>query len=290
MSWGTKGRSDTGPCTAGVDMSQEEYATLANLIKSQAGIHLGANKITLLKSRLSKRLRLLGLASYGEYMRMLRDDRSGTELAELIDAISTNVTSFFRQPNHFSVLANEVLPEVIRQQAAGQKKLRIWSAACSSGEEPYSIAIQLQESLPHIKTWDAKILATDISGEILERAMDGVYEQSKLEDVPQAIRARYFTNASGHRPGLVEVSDTLRSLIGFGHINLMGKWPMKGPFHAIFCRNVMIYFDKPTQEKLVQRFHQLLAPGGTLFIGHSENLTGVTHNFRNVGPAIYRKN
>ena len=272
------------------ELSQAEFERLRTLIKEQAGIKLGTGKETLLKARLSKRLRSLGLDSFSDYIAVLDDDRSGAELTELLDAIATNVTSFFRQPTHFTYLRNVVMPGLVERDGGRRRRLRIWSAACSTGEEPYSIGIQLREGLPNLDSWDAKILATDLSTKALDRVCAGVYEPSKLVGFPDQYARRYLTKAGASYPqGSMQFAAPVRDLVTFARLNLMGAWTMRGPFDAIFCRNVMIYFDKPTQARLVGRFLELLAPGGTLFIGHSESLSGIQDGYRCAGPAIYSK-
>ena len=271
-----------------VELREDEFVALAELIKKQAGINLGPEKKMLVKSRLARRLRLLGLASYEDYLAHLQADTGGKELVELLDAISTNVTSFFRQPKHFEYLSEVLFPKIVAARRRNGGRIRFWSAACSSGEEPYSIGIHACEHLADLDSWDLKILATDISGEILGRARRGTYEEEKLVDLPAAYAKRYFAGLRGEGdPRTYEIQDRVRQLVTFGRLNLMERWPMKGPFQAIFCRNVMIYFDKPTQEVLVERFRKLLEPGGILFIGHSESLTGIEHRYQSVGPATY---
>ncbi|MEW6746031.1 MAG: protein-glutamate O-methyltransferase [Planctomycetota bacterium] len=270
------------------DLTDEQLNRIVSLVKSSAGINLDQGKQALVRARLAKRLRELGMASYREYVEYLTRRDSVDEFTTLLDVLSTNVTSFFREPAHFELLRENVLPELTERAGAGSRRVRIWSAGCSTGEEPYSIAVVLREVLPDIDAWDAKILATDLSTRALERAKDGVFDAGRLEAVPPAVRYRYFTR-SGDREGGWRVKECLRSLVHFARLNLMGRWPMRGPFDVIFCRNVMIYFDKPTQERLVQRFHGLLRPAGYFFIGHSESLTGVTHRFRYLQPSAYVK-
>ncbi len=200
----------------------------------------------------------------------------------MIDALTTNKTSFFREIQHFIFLREQILPKLPKKQ------LRIWSAACSSGEEPYSIAILLAESLPNFKNWDTRILATDISTKVLAKAKEAVYETEILEPIPQDWRQKYFKKEDPQGKTW-RLAPELRNLISLARLNFMEKFPMRGPFDVIFCRNAMIYFDKPTQEMLVRRFYDLIAPGGYLFVGHSESLTGAKHDFKYIQPAIYQK-
>jgi chemotaxis protein methyltransferase CheR len=204
----------------------------------------------------------------------------------MLDEISTNETEFFREPAHFGYLTDEVLPSLVRR---GTRRLRIWSAGCSSGEEAYSLAITLCESLSDLAQWDAKILATDLSTRAIARARRGIYDEQCLGGVPVEARRIYFRRADVKGGTAFRIAEPVRRLVDFARHNLMGDWPMSGPFDAIFCRNVMIYFDKPTRESLVNRFWELLAPGGVLFIGYSESLSGLKHRFRYDQPAVYER-
>lgn len=273
------------------EMSDLQFEQVSRLVKSKAGINLHEGKKELAKARLTTRLRVLGLADFNAYLQYLKTDRSGQELVEMLDAISTNLTGFFREPSHFDYLSRVVLPR-LRVTGALGKRLRIWSAGCSTGEEPYSIAISLCEHLPQRKEWDVRILATDLSTQVLRSASDGVYAQERLAELPPEILRKYFTplasRVSEHE-STYRVKPILRNLITFGRLNLMERWPMVRNFNMIFCRNVMIYFDKPTQQKLVNRFDDMLLSRGTLFIGHSESLANITHDFQYVQPTIYEK-
>lgn len=271
-------------------LTNEQFETIRSLVRRIAGISLGDGKRDLVRSRLNKRLRTLGLASYHEYMELVRADGSGGEITHLLDAISTNVTHFFREPAHF-----EYLGELLKARAAAarpgdpRRRLRVWSAGCSSGEEPYTIAMTVAEALGSLAGWDVKVLATDISTNVLARAQRGVYTAEAVAKMPRPLVAKYFDTPGRRDQGGYVVKPALRGLVHFGRLNLMGPWPMRGPFDAIFCRNVMIYFEKSTQADLVRRYGELLGPDGLLFIGHSENLTGFTHGFRTVRPTVYRK-
>lgn len=268
-----------------VDLADAQLERISTLIKSLAGIHLDSGKKDLVKARLNKRLRKLGMRSFDEYIDYVERDPEAESTA-MLDAISTNLTSFFRESKHFHHLAEQVIPKVV---ARGGRRLRIWSAGCSTGEEPYSIAITLLETIPDLPGWDAKILATDLSTDVVRRAAAGVYDEKRLESVQMRIKNSYFISRGNRGAREYVVADCVRKLVTMGHLNLMGPWPMKGPFDVIFCRNVMIYFDKPTRSRLVQRFWDLLTPGGTLMIGHSESLTGIEHRFRYAEPTIYVK-
>jgi len=271
-------------------LTDKQFVQIRGMIKSLAGIHLGDGKKELVKARLNKRLRQLGLGCFDEYIDFVRGDTTGGELIAMLDAISTNLTSFFRESGHFDYLNDKIIPRLKEQAAqSGQNRLRIWSAGCSSGEEPYTIGICTCEGIGNIGAWDAKILATDLSTRVLGMAARGVYTEDRLETVSPQLRNRYFTTQGYRGQRSYRTSDQLRSLMTFSRLNLMDPWPMRGPFDVIFCRNVMIYFDKPTQEKLVGRYGDILGPGGTLFIGHSESLTGCKHKLRYVQPTVYEK-
>jgi chemotaxis protein methyltransferase CheR len=271
-----------------INLTDSQFRDVATLVQAACGIHLHDGKKELVKGRLSKRLRHLGFHSFQEYIGYLRKDSSGAEITAMLDAISTNQTSFFREAEHFAYLADKVLPGVVSRNA-GSKRLRIWSAGCSSGEEPYSIAITMCESIANLSAWDARILATDISTRVLAHAAQGVYDAERVQSVVPKLRNRHFNSTGAHSERRYEAKSNLKSMIQFARLNLMERWPMKGPFDTIFCRNVMIYFDRPTRERLVGRYYDLLAPGGTFFVGHSESLTGLKHQFRYVQPTVYEK-
>ena len=273
------------------ELTESQFSEIRELVKSTCGISLGDEKKQLVKARLNKRLRKLGLANYDEYINFLRRDRTGNELTAMLDAISTNLTSFFREADHFDYLEQNIIKRKVAEAAAGksEKRLRIWSAGCSSGEEPYSIAIVACSTVPNLNSWDAAVLATDLSTRMLERATNGVYSAERIKTVNPQLRSRYFECIQTRPDRLYRVNNTLRSFVHFSRLNLMGDWPMRGPFDVIFCRNVMIYFDKVTQGRLVERFWELLAPRGTLCIGHSESLTSLKHRFKYIQPTVYEK-
>jgi chemotaxis protein methyltransferase CheR len=263
------------------DITPAHFARIASLVKYVAGIDLRPGKEGLVRSRLASRLRMLGVGTFDAYLEHLDADASGAELVHMLDVLTTNKTSFFREPEHFRLLQDEVLP-------AARGPVRIWSAGCSTGEEPHTAAIVLRETLDGSAFADARILATDLSTRVLARAREGVYAAELLGDVPPQLVRRHFV-PSPRGDGMVRVADATRAAVRFARLNLMARWPMKGPFDVIFCRNVMIYFDKATQESLVNRFASLLAPGGWLFVGHSESLSGIRHDLRYVQPAVYQR-
>jgi chemotaxis protein methyltransferase CheR len=272
-------------------ISQKDFDRLARAVYDYCKINLTQSKMDLARARLAKRLRMTGISTYTAYLDKVLPNPDSDEFVELIDCISTNLTSFFRESQHFDYLEQHHLPHILRKNGA-TKRIRGWSAACSSGEEPYTISLVLNEALAKLNAargWDVKLLATDISTRVLKKAVAGVYEPDRVNTVPPALRAKYFEPRTlGGEPHLA-VRPELRNMIVFNRLNLTERWPFNGPFDFIFCRNVMIYFDKPTQEKLVNRFYDLLAPDGILFTGHSESLTGIQHKFEFVKATIYRK-
>jgi chemotaxis protein methyltransferase CheR len=276
----------TFPATAGftgLEITDAQFRHVGDLVTRISGIQLPAGKESLVRSRLAKRLRALGLSTVQQYLDVVERDATRAELAEMVDVLTTNKTSFFREIDHFRLLQDVVLPEFARTGAP----IRIWSAGCSTGEEPYTIAMVVRGTLGSAAS-RVRILATDISARVLARARDATYDADALDDVPDAVRRAHF-EAVGAPADRVRITPATAALVQFARLNLMGDWPMKGPFDAIFCRNVMIYFDKPTQERLVARYSALLAPGGYLFVGHSESLSGLRHDLAYVQPATYRK-
>lgn len=274
-----------------VTISDSQLRKLAELIQRRCGINLHDGKRELVQARLAKRLRELGDVTVDEYVDRIVKHPDTPEFDALIDVISTNLTSFFRENAHFEFLAQQYLPGLVDAKGArGERRLRGWSAACSSGEEPYSMAITALESVAGLRpSWDVKILATDISRPMLASARAGSYARERVAKVPPALRHKYFHGGQNAAAGDLQVAAELRNAVRFAHMNLMETWPFDGPMDFVFCRNVMIYFDKPTQERLVNRIHSVLSPGGVFFTGHSESLTGVNHHFQYVQPTIYRK-
>lgn len=266
-------------------ITTEEFHRFRALIYDESGISLSEQKKSLLASRLSKRLRDLDLATFSEYYAKVTKDQTREEFTRMLDLISTNKTDFFREPKHFEFLRERVIPELERT-----KSIRIWSSACSTGEEPYTIAMTLLENVQHPAQWDFKILASDLSTRVLAKAASGTYDEERVRDVPPDIVKRHFLRGRGESTGLLKVKPHLADMIRFQRLNLMDdEFPIKSPLDLIFCRNVMIYFDRPTQETLVNKFYRYLKPGGYLLIGHSESLQWVTHPFKSIAPTIYWK-
>ena len=269
-------------------LRRKEFTLLQAFIYQHIGISLGDHKIYLVQARLAKRVKHLGLESFGEYYDYLVADKKGGELEYLSSLISTNVTSFFREQKQWEFLKTH-LSSIL---ASSNGKLRIWSAACSSGEEPYSIAMFLAEHLPNYAQYDIKILATDVSSKVLKIAMSGVYTQKACMSLKEEYLSKYFTPVRVQDEVHYRISDMLKKQIVFREFNLVtGDYNLFAhkAFDIIFCRNVMIYFDKPTQSTLVDRFHSILRKEGYLFIGSSEALTDMKKEFKSKSASIYQK-
>jgi len=268
------------------EFTDSDFNRLRDLVYAHTGIALSDAKRQLVYSRLARRLRKLNLTTFGEYCSTV-EAGGAQEMQELTNAITTNLTSFFREQYHFDQLAAEALPQAQNQRAA-TRRVRLWSAGCSTGEEPYSIAIVLREAFARLQNWDVKLLATDIDSKVVQTAAAGVYDAERLKGMSVERRTRWFTrDAAG--PDTYSAATELKSLITFKKLNLLDPWPMKGPFDIIFCRNVVIYFDKDTQRRLFERMAETQQVGGWLFIGHSENLFNVTRRYKLVGRTVYRR-
>ncbi|MFN3531886.1 MAG: CheR family methyltransferase [Candidatus Brocadia sp.] len=275
-----------------IDINDKEFSLFQRLIYDESGINLTPAKKELLKSRLMKRLRERSLTSFKEYYKYVtEEDTTGEEMVSMLDCISTNLTEFFREAAHFDFLAEKVLPALLEnKRKKREKKIRIWCAGCSTGEEPYSISMILAECIERLCEWDIKILATDLSTRVLKKAMQGVYTKDRLRGIPLQMLNAYFEKVGHNLKDHYKIKDFLRNLIVFRRLNLTDEiFPFKGQFDFIFCRNVMIYFDKQTQSELVSKFYKYLVPDGYFFIGHSESLAGTDTKFRYVRPTIYQK-
>ncbi|HWD19208.1 MAG TPA: protein-glutamate O-methyltransferase CheR [Verrucomicrobiae bacterium] len=274
----------------GSRIAPRDYDFICQLVYDHSRIKLGADKRELVTSRLAKRLRALHLDDYSAYCNFLRSPAGADELRELIDRISTNHTHFFREMKHFDFLRETVLPAWKARGAARPACFRVWSAASSSGEEPYSLAIFLSEYLAPPTSGQWQIEGSDISTRILEKAAAGIYESQRVESMPRAWLQRCFQRGHGNWEGNYRIKAEWRARVRFHHLNLLqSEYPFTELFEVIFCRNVMIYFDRATQEDLVRRLARRLAPGGYLMVGHSESLSGIRHELRGVKPAIYQK-
>ncbi len=266
-------------------LSASQFATISRIIHQRCGICFPKGKEVLVKSRLMKRLRILGLSGFDQYLRYVEEDSSGNELSTMIDALTTNKTNFFRESHHFDFLRANILPEL----RTSDSKIRLWSAGCSTGEEPYSLAILLSEELSQARRKNCQILATDISRRVLAIAREGVYSEESLQEANPSLWKKHTVCIQTKPNRVYRIGDEERALVRFAYLNLTESWPMQGPFDAIFCRNVMIYFDGETRKKLVRRFYDLIKPGGYLFVGHSESLGSTSREFRYVEPAVYTK-
>jgi chemotaxis protein methyltransferase CheR len=276
-----------GPCTMrAVRDETEDFEFIINLVYERSRIRLHDGKHQLIRARLGKRMRLLGIEHLGDYCDFVRSPEGGDELTHVIDALTTNFTQFLREKDHFDFMVSTALPTVL---PGGQKRFRVWSAACSTGEEPYSIAFYLAQHFPAASGWDWKIMATDISTKALAKGSEAIYPDERMAGLPPDWQRAYFQKGSGKWDGHFRVKDGVRSRVEFRQLNLLGQYPFNEPFQVIFCRNVMIYFDRKTQEELVRSLGRLLVPKGYLLIGHSESLTGLNTGMKCLRPSIYQK-
>jgi chemotaxis protein methyltransferase CheR len=271
-------------------LSAQAYRTIVDLVYEHSRINLGQDKQTLLSNRLGKRLKHLGIASYDEYCALLKSPGAQEEIEHLVDLISTNHTRFYREPDHFTYLTEKILPGLIPKLHAERAPLRVWSAASSSGEEPYTLAIVLSEYLRAHPTVNWKIEASDISRSIIAKAERAIYRMDAVEPVPLELLKRYFQKGVGEFDGHCRVRPELRERIRYARVNLFQPdYPISPKQHVIFCRNVMIYFDIPSREAAVKRLSQHLVSGGHLIVGHSESLMGVRHGLVSIKQGIYQK-
>ncbi|MDO1530410.1 protein-glutamate O-methyltransferase [Fulvimonas sp. R45] len=282
--------AEDGAATAGGPvLGDAEFQFLRDFVHRHCGIALGGQKRQLVQGRLLRRLRGLGLGDFRSYCELLRRDPD-SELGDLASAISTNVTAFFREAHHYELLECELLPRWLERKRRHGGRLRLWSAGCATGEEPYALAMVLAEALAReAGAVDARILATDLSPQALAQARRGVYALDRLGGIDEARRRRWLLRGSGEYEGYAAVHPRLRELVSVLPLNLLHEWPMQGLFDAIFCRNVVIYFDQPTKRRLFERYAAMLEPGGYLFLGHSESMHGLSDAFELVGRTVYRK-
>jgi chemotaxis protein methyltransferase CheR len=269
-----------------IDLTDAELSAVVRLVYERSGITLHDGKRALIVARLQKRVRQGGFASFGAYLRHVESDGSGEELTLLLDAIATNHTSFFREPQHFTFLRDVILPPF---DGGARGPVVGWSAACSTGEEPYTIAMTILDRLGPAAGGTARLLASDLSTKALAGAQRGVYKADRVEGVPIPTLKKHFEKGLGADAGLVRVRADVRALVQFRQANLLELPAMATAFDFIFCRNVMIYFDTPVRQRVVAALERRIKPGGHLFISHSEGLNGVTHGLRWIAPAIYRK-
>ena len=264
-----------------------DFSRVKKLLFSHTGIKLADSKRQMVYSRLVRRVRALDLPSFANYLDFLVE-HEGDELVHFKNAMTTNLTAFFREGHHFEYLANTIFPK-LRTVHNNDRRIRIWSAGCSTGEEPYSLAVVLRENFPKNSGWDVRILATDIDTNVLQTAKDGVYSLDRVKNISPERLKKWFLKGTGAHKDTAIAKDELKEVIRFRQLNLMGQWPIKKKFDVIFCRNVIIYFDKPTQRVLVDRYANLLEKDGHLFLGHSESLFKVTERFNLIGKTIYQK-
>jgi len=267
-------------------MDARTFDNFRKLIYEKSGINLHEGKEAMVSARVAKRMRTLNIAEHKEYFKHVINDHSGSEIVNLLDAISTNLTSFFRESDHFELLG-ELMGKWV---SGGQRRFRLWSCACSSGEEPYSMAITSLEAVG-IREVNCRVLATDLSTQVLDKAREGIYESERVEKVQKQVLARYFFKvASGNGRIQYQVKDEARRMVVFKRLNLSKPpFPMQGPLDVVFCRNVMIYFDNVVRVRLLEEITRLLKPRGYLFVGHAESLAGMLSSLKSVRPSVYVK-
>jgi len=280
---------EMNPSAFAMEIGDEEFEFVRHVMAQNAGIALGPTKRQLVQGRLGRRIRELRLDSFAAYCDHVRNS-GPEELVHMINALTTNVTAFFRENHHFEQLAQRMLPEAMRRNAVS-RRIRIWSAGCSSGEEAYSIAMTVGEALPPAQLWDVKILATDIDSHMVQAGALGIYPEDRLHGMPsqEQRQRRWWRRGSGAQHGMVKAKSELANMVSFRLLNLMEEWPLRGPFDVVFCRNVMIYFNQENRERLLARFAQVLVDGGYLCLGHSESIHDMTGPYRLVGRTIYCK-
>ncbi len=264
--------------------TSSDFNFIRELVLDKTGIALSEGKSDMVYSRLTRRLRVLNLRQFAEYLSLLKNDDEG-ELVHFVNAITTNLTSFYRENHHFEFLRNTLLPKLLKSKS--DRRLRVWSAGCSTGEEPYSLAMVIREAIAKSNNWDIKILATDLDSNVVNKAANGIYLENKITGISDKRLKRFFQINSNSDE--VKVKPEIRDLITFKQLNLMHEWPFKGPFDFIFCRNVVIYFNKDTQRELFERYANYTASDGYLFIGHSESLFKVCDRYKPLGNTIYQK-
>lgn len=263
--------------------TRQDFSQLCQMVNKHSGIQLASGKEDMLYGRLSRRIRKLGLPSFKAYIQLLKKNEQGDEFGEFINAVTTNLTSFFRENHHFDYLKETVLPSLMKRNQ-DTRRIRIWSAGCSTGEEPYSIAMTVAETMP--PGWDVKILATDLDTDVLSHGEVGIYDETRIEGLSKRTVKRWFVRSKQH-PGKVRVQPELQDFIYFKQLNLLQPWPMKGPIDIIFCRNVIIYFDMPTKQSLMKRYAKMLVDDGHLFLGHSEAMNHMSDQYTLAGKSVY---
>lgn len=265
--------------------THNDFDYLRNIVKKETGIISDEGKYTMYYSRLSRRLRKLKLTDFTAYRDYLEKNLK-SEGIELVNAVTTNLTAFYREEHHFDFLVNTLIPEKIKNN---DRSLRLWSAACSTGEEPYSIAMSLLDAIKDINNWDIRIYATDIDSNVVQTAKAGVYSLERVDSMDGLKIKKYMKKGSGSNEGFIKMNDDVKSLIRFNQLNLLKPWPIKDKMDVIFCRNVVIYFDKETKVSLVSRFYDQIRSNGYLIMGHSESLHGISESYSLLGKTIYQK-
>lgn len=273
----------------GVTLGLAEFNRIKKIMKTDAGITIGDDKVNLVHSRLQKRMRELGLVNFARFCDIVEKPEGKAERHKMVNSLTTNLTNFFRESHHFEHLGETALPPLIEKVRKGGQ-IRIWSAGCSTGQEPYSIASTLLSVMPDAPNRNVKILASDIDSDVIKKARDGLYKESEIKNLPGKLKSQSFEMMNGPNGKMFMANPVTKSIIAFRTLNLNAPtWPMKGKFDIIFCRNTVIYFDAPTQEKIWSRFRDQLTPGGLLYIGHSERLSGkATDKFEKIGTTTYK--
>lgn len=278
-------------CPSAIDpeppLTARDLSAVIDLVYARSGIRLHEGKRALVLARLQRRVRAGGFRSFGEYLRYVDADATGVEVGALLDAIATNHTQFYREEQHFTFLRERVVPDLLSRPAGSL--IRVWSAACATGEEPFSIAMTLFDALPPPLHAQVRVLASDLSGRALSVARAGVYRIERTSALPEDMRRRYLERGAGGHLGLARVKDAVRRAVEFRRINLMDAGSLPGPFVVIFCRNAMIYFDTPARQRVVRVLEERLPHGGYLFVSHSESLNGLSHGLQWIAPAVYRR-
>jgi len=267
------------------EFTREDFDYLRKIVTETTGILADEDKYSLYYSRLARRVRQLGLKDFSQYRHFL-DSHRESEIIELVNSVTTNLTSFFRENHHFEFIRDQIIPE---KNKRGERKLRIWSAGCSTGEEPYSIAMTLAESIPDYRHWDINILASDLDSHVVKTAAEGIYDESRIKGINEARLQRFFKKERGEKAGRLKIHPDMQQMITFKQLNLLHHWPIFETMDFIFCRNVVIYFDKTTKNNLVDRYADITADAGYLFMGHSETLFRATQRFKLLGKTIYQK-
>ncbi len=269
-----------------IEIYQGEYNDLQRLVKDVTGIHLAKDRRSMVQRRLGGRLKANNVSSFAEYCDIIRSG-DAVETEHFINAVTTNLTAFFREAHHFDMLKDDMFPKLIASAKRSGEAIRIWCAGCSTGEEPYSVAMVLAEMASCTTGVDVRILATDLDSDVLVQCKSGIYTTERVEHMPEERLHRWFSPGRGANAGFVRIKSQLQEMVAFKQLNLMHTWPMSKPFDIVFCRNVIIYFDDDTQKKMAERFSRVMKPDSYLFLGHSENIMSITDRFTLLGRSVY---